>query len=276
MKFRQKVRSVFISDVHLGSRYCKANQLLKFLRSVETEHLYLVGDIIDGWKMKRHLYWNDTYSFIVRRIIGMVKDGTKVVYVAGNHDEFVRKFIPNTFGHVSIVNECVHVTADGRRLLLVHGDMFDMLTIKAKWLYFLGDRANTFAMLLNEIYNKVRALLGRPYWSLSLHLKRNVKKAVNFVNNFEHFIAKHTLENKCVGVVCGHIHTPAIRQIEGIDYYNCGDWVESCTAILEHWDGSLELIHYGERAEADTVEGENESENEDISTMAACLIPVTS
>lgn len=270
MKFRKKVRSVFISDVHMGSRYCKADQLLKFLRSVETDHLYLVGDIVDGWKMKRHLYWNDTYSFIVRRIIGMVKDGTKVVYVAGNHDEFVRKFVPNTFGHLALVNECVHETADGRRLLLVHGDMFDILTIRAKWLYFLGDHAHSFAMLLNESYNRARALLGMPYWSLSLHLKRNVKKAVNFVNNFEHFIAKHTMEHDCVGVVCGHVHTPAVKHIEGIEYYNCGDWVESCTAIVEHWDGALELIDYNEHLE--TVE--NEREGEDLSSLAARLIPV--
>jgi UDP-2,3-diacylglucosamine pyrophosphatase LpxH len=162
MKRRKHVRSLFISDVHLGCKFCKAERLLRFLRGIEADHLYLVGDIVDGWKMKRNLYWNDTYSFIVRRVIGMVKDGTKVVYVAGNHDEFIRKFEPNNFGHLSIVNECVHETADGRRLLLVHGDIFDILTLKAKWLYFLGDNAHSFAMWMNELLNHFRSWFGMP------------------------------------------------------------------------------------------------------------------
>jgi UDP-2,3-diacylglucosamine pyrophosphatase LpxH len=262
MKRRKKIRSLFISDVHLGCRYCKAEQLLKFLRSVKTEHLYLVGDILDGYKMKRNIYWDDTYSFIVRRMIGMVKDGTKVVYLAGNHDEFIRKFVPNVFGHVSIVNECVHETANGDKLLLIHGDQFDMLALKAPWLYFLGDHAHSFALWLNECFNWVRKVVGMPYWSLSLHLKRNVKKAVNFVNNFEHFIAEYTKQHDCVGVVCGHIHTPAVKKIEGIDYYNCGDWVESCTALVEHLDGRMELVHYDGHIKGPQIEAERDSELE--------------
>jgi len=219
--------------------------LLKFLRSVEPQHLYLVGDIVDAWKWSRSgIYWNDTYSLIIRRILGMMKRGTRITYIAGNHDEFLRKFIPNTFGHIRILDECIHETAKGEKLLITHGDSFDALMLKMKWLYFLGDMGHTMALWVNERYNWIRKLLRLPYWSVSLYLKRNVKKAANFVNDFEHFIAKYTKEKGCSGVVCGHIHTPVIKNIEGITYCNCGDWVESCTAIIETHDGDIELIDY--------------------------------
>lgn len=241
MKNRQNVRSIFLSDAHLGCRHCKAEQLLKFLRAYNTEYLYLVGDFIDGWKMKKGIYWTDDHSFIVRRIIGMMKAGTKVVYIAGNHDEFLRNFLPLAFGHLEIVDEIIHATATGEKILILHGDIFDQITMKAKWLYYLGDTAYSMAMWLNTYYNKIRRYFGFPYWSLSLVLKQNVKKAVNFINSFEHYIVKYTKDKKCNGVLCGHIHHSCIKNLEGINYYNCGDWVESCTALIEHRDGRIEL-----------------------------------
>lgn len=247
MKQREKIRSLFLSDVHLGCHYCKAVELLDFLKTVEPETLYLVGDIIDGWKMQRGVYWNDTYSFIVRRIIGMMKTGTKVVYIAGNHDEFLRKFLPSQFGHFELQNEYIHTTIDGRRLLVIHGDIFDAVTKNTKFLYFLGDRAYVFSMWLNTVFNHIRNWFGLPYWSLSAMLKKNVKKAVNFINDFEKFTVKYTKEKNCDGVICGHIHTPAIKQIDNVEYFNCGDWVESCTAIVEYFDGRIELINYVEK-----------------------------
>lgn len=246
MKNREKVRSLFISDIHLGSQFCRAEELLQFLRGIEAENVYLVGDIIDGWKMQKNIFWSDTYSFIVKRFIGMIKHGTNVWYVTGNHDEFLRKFAPQEFGHVQVVDECVYATVDGRRLLVIHGDIFDQLTMKAKWLYFFGDWAYSAGMWLNSKYNKIRVGLGLKYWSLSLILKRNIKKAVNFINDFEHFIVRYTKEKGCSGVICGHIHTPVIKTVEDVVYYNCGDWVESCSVLIEHCDGQFELRILGE------------------------------
>ncbi|RDJ35555.1 MAG: UDP-2,3-diacylglucosamine diphosphatase [Crenarchaeota archaeon] len=245
MKERLEVKALFVSDIHLGSRYSKAEQFLTFLRSIQPETLYLVGDFIDGWKLKKRFYWNDTHSFIIRRIIGMMKNGTKVKYIAGNHDEFLREFMPNgNLGHLEILDEDIYHTIDGRKLLIIHGDIFDQITRQAKWLYYLGDNAYSLAMWINDLYNTVRRKMGLPYWSLSKKLKQNVKEAVNFINSFEYYIVKHTKECGCSGVICGHIHYPTIKKIENIDYYNCGDWVESCTAIVEHLDGNFELLDF--------------------------------
>lgn len=240
---RTKIRTLFISDVHLGSKFCRSQELLLFLRRFDVEQLYLVGDFIDGWQMKRRVSWDDSNSFILRRIFGMIKDGANVVYVAGNHDDFLRNILPASFGHISFVNEIIHTTADGKKFLVIHGDVFDC-TMKFHWLYTLGDRAHHFAMSLNRLYNKIRKLLGKPYWSLSAMLKRNVKEAINFIGKFEHFIAEYTKSKECDGVICGHIHSPAIKTIEGIQYLNCGDWVESCTALIEYPDGKIELVDY--------------------------------
>lgn len=170
--------------------------------------------------------------------------GTKVVYLAGNHDEFLRNFLPNTFGHVSIQDEAEHICLDGRKLLVIHGDAFDKLTLNFPWLYHVGDHAYSMAMWLNDKFNYIRRKFGFKYFSLSQYLKNNVKKAVNFINNFEHFIVKHTQLSNCQGVVCGHIHSPVIKTIDDITYYNCGDWVESCTALIENLDGSFEIYKY--------------------------------
>jgi UDP-2,3-diacylglucosamine pyrophosphatase LpxH len=237
-----KVRSLFISDVHLGCGFSRTEDLFAFLGRLEPENLYLVGDIIDGWKLKRNFVWNDTCSFVVRRILGMLKRGTRVYYVTGNHDEFLREFSPHTFGHMELADQFVHETADGRRLLVIHGDCFDHLTKHAAWVYHLGDRAYTLALHMNSWMNFVRRSLGYPYWSFSSMLKTRVKRAVNFINDFEHFVARYTQQQGCSGVVCGHIHVPAIRRIDEIEYFNCGDWVEHCSALVEHVDGRMELV----------------------------------
>lgn len=237
-----RVRALFISDVHLGCGFSRTQDLFDFLGRLEPDRLYLVGDIVDGWKLKRNFVWTDTASYVVRRILGMLKRGTRVFYVTGNHDEFLRGFSPHTFGHMELADQFVHVTADGRRLLVIHGDCFDHLTRHAPWVYHLGDHAYTLALHANAWLNAARRLLGYPYWSLSATLKSKVKRAVNFVNDFEHFVARHTRMAGCSGVVCGHIHVPAIRKIDGIDYYNCGDWIEHCSALVEHLDGRIELV----------------------------------
>ncbi|MFM8579765.1 MAG: UDP-2,3-diacylglucosamine diphosphatase [Planctomycetaceae bacterium] len=237
-----RVRSLFISDVHLGCGFSRSRDLFEFLGRFEPEHLYLVGDIIDGWKLKRNFIWNDTASFVVRRVLGMLKHGTRVFYATGNHDEFLRDFSPHTFGHMELADQFIHETADGRRLLVIHGDCFDHLTKHAAWIYHLGDRAYTLALHLNKWMNHLRRSLGYPYWSFSSMLKSRVKRAVNFVNDFELFVARYTVQQGCSGVVCGHIHVPALRTIQGVDYYNCGDWVEHGTALVEHLDGKIELV----------------------------------
>ncbi len=251
---RKRVRSVFVSDVHLGCRHSKADLLLSFLRHHTCDNLYLVGDIIDGWKMRRGFHWNDTYTLLVRRILGMVKRGTTVRYVAGNHDEFLRNYMEELqtalTGHIEIADEFVHHTADGRRLLVIHGDIFDSVSINMPWLARWGDRAYSLLLALNTVGNWCRRKLGLKYQSYSLYMKQNVKRAVNYVNSFEEMMALHTRKRRCDGVICGHIHTPAVKALGELDYYNCGDWVESCTALLEYDDGQIELVrHHEELAE---------------------------
>ena len=238
-----RVRALFVSDVHLGCRFSQSDRLFDFLGHFEPDRLYLVGDIVDGWKMKRVFFWNDTASYVIRRVLGMLKRGTRVFYVTGNHDEFLRPFGPHTLGHMELGDSFVHVTVDGRRLLVIHGDCFDHLTKHAAWVYKLGDRSYSVALHVNNLLNRVRRRLGYPHWSFSAMLKKRVKQAVNFINDFEHFVARTTRQFGCAGVICGHIHVPAMRRIDGIDYYNCGDWIEHCSAIVEHLDGRIELVY---------------------------------
>ena len=242
MKNRLKVKSLFILGSHLGCSHAKSDHFLNFLKSIEPENLFLVGDIIDGWKMKNKLYWTDEYTMIFKRILGMIKHGTKVYYITGNHDEFMRKYSGVNFGNVEILNEYVYETLNKEKLLIIHGDIFDNITVKSKWLYYLGDKAYSFAMWTNLLFNKIRKLFGYEYYSLSSKLKQSVKKAVNFVNDFEQSVIQYTLNKECSGIVCGHIHTPIIKKIDDINYYNCGDWVESCSAIIEDYSGELKLI----------------------------------
>lgn len=243
---KRKYRTVWISDIHLGTRGCNAAMLLDFLRSIESETLYLVGDIVDGWRLKKGWYWPDAHNEVVRRVLKMAHRGTRVVLVAGNHDEMLRPYAGMTFGGVEVALEMIHETADGRRLLITHGDAFDVVVLYHRWLAFLGDAAYTILLEMNVVLNRVRRRLHLPYWSLSSYLKKRVKNAVAFVGEFEEAVAHAARERGVDGVVCGHIHCAEIRQIGDITYYNDGDWVESCTALVEAHDGTISLIDWAE------------------------------
>lgn len=249
-----KLRSVFISDVHLGGRFANTGLLLEFLKDIrekKPENLYLVGDFIDGWKLKRNWYWDNNATLVIRKILSFVKHGTKVYYVAGNHDEFLRTFISDfhlDLGNIYIADEFIHIAPDGSKNLVIHGDRFDtairFMMKYAKWLCTLGDIGYGLLIRLNSAVNWCRRQFGFPYWSLSKAVKSSVKTAGNFVGGFETLLADYAKERECAGVICGHIHTPALKPLNGINYYNCGDWVESCSAILEYQDGKYELYHH--------------------------------
>ncbi len=241
---RERLRSIFISDLHLGTQGCQARALLSFLRSNPSDHLYLVGDIIDGWQLRRRWYWPQEHNDVVQKILRRVRKGCRVIFVPGNHDEFVRHFVGHHFGGVEVVNEAIHTTADGKRLWVTHGDLYDGVIQYAKWLAYLGDTLYEFTLRLNRHLNSLRARLGLPYWSLSQYLKHRVKSAVNFISSFESAVAAEARKRGLDGVVCGHIHRAEMRMIDGTLYCNDGDWVESLTALVEHQDGRLEIVHW--------------------------------
>jgi UDP-2,3-diacylglucosamine pyrophosphatase LpxH len=237
-------RTICISDTHLGTRDCKAEALNNFLKNHTCETLYLVGDIVDAWKIQQNKWrWRQSHTNVVRRILGHAKRGTRVVYVAGNHDEFLRPLIPFGigFGLIEIVNQCEHQGLDGRRYLVTHGDLFDGITRLAPWIAFLGDRAYDLVLTVNNRFNWIRRRMGFGYWSLSRYLKHRVKKAVDFIFEFERNLATYCRKKGYDGVICGHIHHAEIKHIDGIMYMNDGDWVESCTALVEHHDGQWEI-----------------------------------
>ena len=238
-------RSIFISDVHLGTKDCKAEALNNFLKHNTSETLYLVGDIIDAWKIKQNKWrWKQSHTNVVRRILGHAKRDTRVVYVLGNHDEFLRPYLQYNlnFGMVELHNQIEHIGADGRHYLVTHGDLFDGITRLAPWLSILGDRAYDFILGLNSRFNWLRHRFGFGYWSLSLYLKGRVKKAVDFIFQFEKNLATYCKRRGFDGVICGHIHHAEIKNIDGVVYMNDGDWVESCTALVEHHDGKWEVV----------------------------------
>jgi UDP-2,3-diacylglucosamine pyrophosphatase LpxH len=243
------VRTLFISDVHLGTRGCQADLFLDFLRHYDAETIYLVGDIVDGWRLRRAWYWPQEHNDVVQKLLRKARKGTEIVYILGNHDEFGRHFVPVSFGGIAVREESVHVTADGRRLLVTHGDLFDGVVQCARWLAFVGDRAYLASLHLNRWLNAVRARLGFPYWSLSQYLKQRVKNAVSYITDFEVALAAAARRRGVDGVVCGHIHKAEIRPIEGVLYCNCGDWVESLTALVEHEDGRLAIVSWKEVAQ---------------------------
>ncbi|MEP9357908.1 UDP-2,3-diacylglucosamine diphosphatase [Sphingomonas sp. KR3-1] len=243
---RKRYRTVWISDVHLGTRGCNAEMLIDFLDHVDCDLMYLVGDILDGWALKKRFYWPDSHNDIVWRFLKRAKRGTEIIYIPGNHDEMFRQFSGLNFGGVHIRRQAIHTTADGRRLLVLHGDEFDAITMSHRWLAHLGDAAYEMMMGLNRMVNRVRRWLDMPYWSLSKYAKAKVKNAVEFISKFEEIVAHEAGARGVDGVIAGHIHTAEIREINGIAYYNDGDWVEGCTALVEHYDGTMEILHWAE------------------------------
>lgn len=237
-------RSIWLSDFHLGTRDSRADLILDFLRETDSEFLYLVGDIVDGWALSRSWYWHQHHNDVIQKILRKARKGTTVVYIPGNHDEFARAFCDARFGDIVIRPNHVHVTSDGRRLLVLHGDEFDGAIGRAKWLYLLGASAYQYCLRLNRVFNQARRRLGLPYWSLSAYLKHRTKQAIQFMADFEQVVEIEARRRNVDGIVCGHIHHAELRTQNGITYANTGDWVESCTALVEHHDGRLELIRW--------------------------------
>ena len=243
---RHWVRSVFISDIHLGTRGCNATALLDFLREVHTENLYLVGDVVDLWSLRKTFYWPQEHNNVVRPILGKAKHGTRVVFVPGNHDEDFREVAGTCFGNLEILRDCIHTTARGERLLVLHGDEFDSVVKCSPWLAALGSHAYDFSIEMNRHFNRVRRYFGYDYWSLANYLKHKVKNAVSYISSFEQAVAHEVQRRGVDGVVCGHIHRAEIRQLDGVLYCNDGDWVESCSALIEDRNGSLSIWNWTE------------------------------
>jgi len=250
---KARYRAVWISDLHLGTPGCQAEALLDFLKHVECEHLFLVGDIIDGWQLRRSWYWPQAHNDVVQKLLRKARKGTRVIFIPGNHDEFARRYVGHNFGGIDVAEEWIHETADGRKLWVMHGDLFDGVIQCAKWLAHVGDTLYEFTLKLNRYLNTMRARLGLPYWSLSKYLKLKVKRAVSYVGDFENAVAREARRRGVNGVVCGHIHHAEMRDIDGILYANDGDWVESLTALVEHADGRLEILDWSARLPGRTV-----------------------
>lgn len=241
----KQVRSIFLSDVHLGTRGCQADRLLDFLRHHDSEYLFLVGDIVDFWAMSRSIHWSSIQNTVVQKVLRCARKGTQVIFVPGNHDEALREYVGITFGDIRLETEWVHHTADGRRFLLLHGDEYDQVTRYHRWVAVLGDVAYNGLVRINTWLSWWRRRLGiSGYWSLAGYAKRKVKSAVSFIFDFEDSVIRGARERDVDGVICGHIHAAAIKEVDGLTYINCGDWVDSCTAIVEHLDGRLELIEW--------------------------------
>jgi len=246
-------RTIFISDIHLGTRGCKADFLLDFLKHTESDKLFLVGDIVDGWRLRKSWYWLQSHNDVVQKLLRKARKGSRIIYVPGNHDEFLRDFYGTHFGGIEVVKNAMHDGADGKRYLVTHGDQFDLVVQNARWLALLGDKAYDFALQANRIFSAIRRFLGLPYWSLSKWAKLKVKNAVNYIGAFEKALAAEAERYHADGVICGHIHHAADHREFGVRYINCGDWVESCTAIVEHDDGRFEIITWTEAMGADVL-----------------------
>lgn len=251
-------RTVWISDLHLGTRGCDAEGVLDFIKEHEFETLYLVGDILDLWSLKREHYWPQSHNDVIQKILRKARKGTRVIYIPGNHDEFTTGFA-GEYGNVHVKPHDVHVTADGRRLLVMHGHEFDTVMHHARWLALLGDIGYQFLLRVNRPVNAVRRWFGWDYWSLSAYVKGRVKNAVSFISKFESLVARYAGMHQADGIVCGHIHAAAIKEMGAVTYYNCGDWVESSTALAEHADGTIELIRHGARHRVESVAGSEKS-----------------
>ncbi len=239
-------RTVWISDIHLGTKDCKAKELLEFIKHCRAKKIYLVGDIIDGWALKKRWFWPQEHNDVIQKLLRQARKGTEVIFIPGNHDEFARQFCGLNFGGIQVKHDDVHVTADGKKLWVTHGDLYDNIMQYARWIAFIGDRAYTFALWLNRAFNRIRLKLNYPYWSLSQYLKHKVKAAVSCITAFEDLLIREAKIKQCDGVVCGHIHKAELRIIDHITYANDGDWVESMTALIENHDGSLQIIDWNE------------------------------
>ncbi len=244
-----RVRTLFLSDLHLGTKGCQAEPLLRFLRTYDADTIYLVGDIVDGWRLRSGWYWPQAHNDVVQKLLRKVRKGARLIYIPGNHDEFLRDYVGVSLGGIELAAHAVHETADGRRFFVIHGDQFDLVVRHARWLALLGDGAYTAALSVNTHLNVVRRRLGLTYWSLSAWAKLKVKNAVSFITRFEEFLASEARRQEADGVICGHIHHAAMHDDLGVAYVNTGDWVESCTAVVEHYDGSLQLIRWTEQPE---------------------------
>lgn len=241
-----RVRAIFVSDVHLGTIACQAGALLEFLKAYDSEYLFLVGDIVDFWAMRRSgVHWPEEQNTLVQKILKRARHEVKVIFVPGNHDEAARAHVGTSFGNIQVERDYMHIAADGKRYLLIHGDEFDQVTKHHRWLAVLGDQAYSFLVHVNLWLSWARRRLRIPgYWSLAGYAKWKVKSAVSFIFDFEDSVLRHARERGADGVICGHIHAAALRQESGITYINCGDWVDSCTAIVEHPDGQMELVRW--------------------------------
>ncbi|GDX38706.1 UDP-2,3-diacylglucosamine hydrolase [Methylocystaceae bacterium] len=240
----KKYRTLFLSDLHLGTRAAQAELLLDFLKYHDAETVYLVGDIVDGWRLKKGWYWPQAHNDVVQKFLRKVRKGVRVIYIPGNHDEFVRNYTGLTFGGIEVVSEALHKTADDKKIIVMHGDQFDIVVCNARWLAYLGDWAYRVAISTNTWVNTARRLSGLGYWSLSAWAKMKVKNAVNFIGDFEKTLALEAKRKNADGIICGHIHHATIKQIEGVLYINTGDFVESCSAVVEHEDGHFEIISW--------------------------------
>ena len=242
-----RYRTIFISDVHLGSKAAKADYLIDFLRENDAETIYLVGDIVDGWRLRRSWHWPQSHNDVVQKLLRKARKGANIVYIAGNHDEFLRDFQGVHFGGIVVADQATHTAADGLRYLVIHGDQFDAIVHNVRWLAYFGDVAYDAAIFVNRIVGRVRRFFGMPYWSFSSWAKVQVKKAVSFISAFQTIVAEEGRRAEVDGVICGHIHHAVIEDIGGVRYINTGDWVESCTALVEHFDGRMEIIRWTER-----------------------------
>jgi len=266
----QEVRSIFLSDIHLGTKACQAERLLEFLQEYSSEYVFLLGDIVDLWSMKRGgVYWSPAQNTFVQKMLRRARHGEKVIFIPGNHDEAIREYAGSAFGDVKVVNEHIHTAADGRRYLLLHGDEFDQVTLHHKWVALLGDFAYDVLVDLNVYLSWLRRTLKiSGYWSLAGYAKRQIKTAVNFIFDFEDSVIRHVRERELDGAICGHIHWPVVKQVDGMVYINCGDWVDSCTAIVEHMDGRMELVYWKGRVESNPMLGIEKASVQSITIVA--------
>ena len=239
-------KTIFISDIHLGSKACQAELLLDFLKHNDSEKLYLVGDIVDGWRLKRKWYWPQSHNDVVQKILRKARKGTEIIYVPGNHDEGLRRYIGTHFGGIEVRPTDIYEAVNGDKYLVLHGDSFDNVMLYARWLAYVGDHAYDLVLRLNTVFNGLRRLMGLRYWSLSSYLKIKVKNAVQFISEFERVLANEAQKAGVQGVICGHIHHAEMKQYGDIIYMNDGDWVESCSALVEHFDGTWEIIFWAD------------------------------